>query len=629
MFDAVRNNKKVAQVILAMITLPFAFFGIESYVRNAGTSEDLASVGDSKISMQELQGALREQEDRMRQQLGGKLDPAMLDTPVMRRAVLESLINQRLLALQSNKNHMTLGDADLARFIATVPALQENGKFSPERYAALVASQGLSKEAFEQRLRYDLAMQQVAQPVGEASIAGKAPAARWALAQLEQRDVAEVKLLPDAYAAKVSVSDEAVTKYYESNRPLFELPEQVRVEYLSLTRDAMLAQVAISDDDIKARYAAKADTFKEAESRRASHILIMVAKTASDAELKVAQTKAQEVLAMVKKAPNDFARLAKEFSQDPGSAAKGGDLDWFGRGMMVKAFEDSVFSLKEGELSDVVKSDFGLHIIRLTGIRPEKIKSLADVKPQIQAELQQEQAARKFSEAAESFGNMVYEQADSLQPAADKWKLTVNNSAWLSKGAKLPAPFDNAKLAAAVFSQDAVTHKRNTEAVEVASNTLVAARVAEHRAASLQPLDTVKESIRKRLMTEEAAKLAQKDGEETLASLNKGEDAKLAWGPVRSVLRAAPAGFAPDAARAVFKADSTKLPAYAGATVPAGGYALYRIVGVKPAAEDDPRAASLNQQYARVVAEEEFTAWISGLRQRYPVKVNTAALEKK
>jgi peptidyl-prolyl cis-trans isomerase D len=579
--------------------------------------------------MQELQGALREQEDRMRQQLGGKLDPAMLDTPAMRRAVLESLINQRLLALQSNKNHMTLGDADLARFIATVPALQENGKFSPERYAALVASQGLSKEAFEQRLRYDLAMQQVAQPVGEASIAGKAPAARWALAQLEQRDVADVRLLPEAYAAKVSVSDEAVAKYYETNRLLFELPEQVRVEYLSLSKDAMLAQVVVSDDDIKTRYAAKADTFKEAESRRASHILILVAKTASDAEVKAAQAKAQEVLAMVKKSPNDFARLAKEFSQDPGSAAKGGDLDWFGRGMMVKAFEDSVFSLKEGELSDVVKSDFGLHIVRLTGIRPEKIKPLAEVKPQIQAELQQEQATRKFAEAAEGFGNIVYEQADSLQPAADKWKLTVKNSSWLSKGAKLPAPFDNVKLASAVFSQDAVTHKRNTEAVEVASNTLVAARVAEHRPASLQPLDTVKESIRKRLMTEEAAKLAQKDGEETLARLNKGDDVKLAWGPVRSVLRAAPAGFAPDAARAVYKADSTKLPAYAGASVPAGGYALYRITGVKHAAEDDPRAASLNQQYARVVAEEEFTAWISGLRQRYPVKVNSAALEKK
>lgn len=629
MFDAVRNNKKITQIFLALITLPFAFWGVDSYVRNSDSGQELASVGDSKISIQELQGALREQEDRLRQQLGGRVDPAMFNTPEMRRAVLDSLVSQRLLAMQSNKSRMTVSDADLARFIASVPALQENGKFSPQRYASLVASQGLSKEAFEQRLRYDLAMQQVAQPVGDASMTGKLPVARWAMAQLEQRDVAEFKLLPTAYLDKVSVSDDAVSKYYEANKSRFELPEQIRVEYLVLSQEALQSQIRISDDEISARYKAKADNYKQAESRRASHILIRAAKDVSDSELKTAQAKAEEVLALVAKSPNDFARLAKQYSQDPGSAEKGGDLDWFSRGMMVKPFEDSAFALKEGETSGVIRSDFGLHIIRVTGIRPEKAKALAEVKSEIQAELLLEKAARQFAEAAEGFGNMVYEQADSLQPVAEKWKLTVRSSEWLSKGKKLPAPFDNAKLAGAVFSEDAIKHHRNTEAIEVAPGSLVAARVVEHRPASLQALDTVKAPIRKQLQAEEAAKLAQKDGEETLAKLTKGEEAKLAWGATRSVLRATPAGFSPDAARAVFKLDSGKLPAYAGASLPGGGYALYRVTAVKQAAENDPRAASLTTQYARMVAEEEFTAWLAGLREKFPVKINSAALERK
>jgi peptidyl-prolyl cis-trans isomerase D len=629
MFDAVRNNKKITQIFLALITLPFAFWGVDSYVRNSGGGQDLASVGDSKISIQELQGALREQEDRLRQQLGGRVDPAMFNTPEMRRAVLDSLVSQRLLALQSNKNRMTLSDADLVRFIASVPTLQENGKFSPERYAALVASQGLSKEAFEQRLRYDLAMQQVAQPVGDASMTGKLPMARWAMAQLEQRDVAEFKLQPTDYVAKVSLSDDAISKYYDANKSRFELPEQVRVEYLSLSQETLQAQVRVSDEEIGARYKAKAANYTQPESRRASHILIRIAKDAPDSELKTAQAKAEEVLGLVKKLPNDFSRLAKEHSQDPGSAEKGGDLDWFSRGMMVKPFEDTVFSLKDGETSGIVRSDFGLHIIRVTGVRAEKAKPLAEVKSEIQAELLREQTARLFAEAAESFGNMVYEQSDSLKPAADKWKLTVRSSEWLSKGKKLPAPFDNAKLSNAVFSEDAIKHHRNTEAIEIASGNLVAARVVEHRPASLQALETVKDAIRKQLLIEEAAKLAQKEGEETLSRLAKGEEPKLAWGPVRSVLRATPAGFSPDAARAVFKLDASKLPAYTGTAIPGGGYALYRVTAVKQAAENDPRAVSLTEQYARMVAEEEFTAWLSTLRQQFPVKINSTALEAK
>jgi len=631
MLDFVRNNKKITQVFLALITLPFAFWGVDSFVRNADVGAEVATVGGSKISRQELQSALREQQERMRAQLDGKLDPALFETPQMRRAVLDSMVTQRLLAEQARKARLVVGNEQLVQFIGGVPSLQENGKFSRERYEALVAAQGMSKEMFEARLRQDMAMQQLMLPVTEAGIVSQAAAGRWLATQLEQREIGELRLLPEAYAGQVKLSADAVQKYYEANRKKFELPEQVRAEFLVLSRDALTAQATIRDEEVKTYYQSHADRFKEGETRRASHILIRAAKDAPDAEAKAAKARADELLTQTKKTPGDFARLAKQNSQDPGSAEKGGDLDWFGRGAMVKAFEETAFALKEGQISDVVRSDFGFHIIRVTGVRPERVKPLDEVKAGILAELKREAGMKTYAEAAEAFGNMVYEQADSLKPAAEKWKLEPRQTQWLARGGKLPAPFDNPKLAAALFSDDGLKNKRNTEAIEIAPGTLVSARVLEHKPAALQSLDVVKGDIEKHLIREEALNLATKDGEEKLARLAKGEAVDLKWSPARSVSRTEPLGLPPDALRAVFKADAGKLPAHAGVAAPGNGYALYRISSVKvgEAAKDDPRGRALVQQYARFVTEEEFSAWMSTLKEKFPVEINKTALESK
>ncbi|BAO30237.1 SurA N-terminal domain-containing protein [Sulfuritalea hydrogenivorans] len=632
MFDFIRNNKKITQIFLALITLPFAFWGVDSYVRNAEVGAGVATVGGAKITRQELQSAMREQEDRMRAQLGGKVDPAMFETPQMRRAVLDSLVTQRLLAEQTQKARLTVGNEQLVQFIASVPSLQENGKFSKERYEALVAAQGMSKEMFEARLRQDMAMQQLMLPVIEAGITGQVAASRWLATQVEQREIAEARLMPEAYAGRVKLAADAVQKYYEANRSKFELPEQVRAEFLVLSRDAMIMQASVSDEEARAAYQSRADRYKEAETRRASHILIRAAKDAPEAEAKAAKAKAEELLLQVKKTPADFARIAKQNSQDPGSAEKGGDLDWFGRGAMVKAFEDTAFALKEGQISDVVRSDFGFHVIRVTGVRAERSKPFDEVKAELLAELKREAGMKKYAEAAEAFGNTVYEQSDSLKPAAEKWKLEIRQSQWLAKGSKLAPPFDNPKLAAALFSDDGLKNKRNSEAVEAAPGALVSARVLEHKPAALQPLEVVKGDIEKYLVREEAFKLATKDGEETLARLAKGEAVDLKWSPARNVSRTAAQGLPADSLRAVFKADTGKLPAYAGVAVPNNGYALYRIGAVKRIGEvdkNDPLGRALAQQYARFIAEEEFSAWMSTLKEKYPVEINKAALESK
>ncbi|MDP2826502.1 MAG: SurA N-terminal domain-containing protein [Sulfuritalea sp.] len=631
MLDFVRNNKKITQGFLVLITLPFAFWGVDSFVRNADVGANIASVGGRTITRQELQSALREQQERMRTQLGGKVDPALFESAQMRRAVLDSLITQRLLAEQARTARLAVSDEQLVQFIAGVPSLQENGKFSKERYEALVAAQGMSKEMFEARLRQDMAMQQLMLPVTEAGITGQAAAGRWLATQLEQREIGELLLLPETYAGQVKLAADAVQKHYEANRKQFELPEQVRAEFLVLSREALTAQAVIGDEEVKAYYQSHVDRYKGAETRRASHILIQAAKDAPEADAKAARAKAEELLAQLQKTPGDFARLAKQNSQDPGSAAKGGDLDWFGRGAMVKAFEETAFTLKEGQTSGVVRSDFGFHIIRVTGVRPERVKPLEEVKTEIQAELKRETGMKKYAEAAEAFGNTVYEQADSLKPAAEKWKLEIRQTPWLVKGDKLSAPFDNAKLAAALFSDDGLKNKRNTEAVEVAPGTLVSARALEHKPAALQPLDTVKGNIEKHLVREEAIKLAIKDGEEKLAKLAKGEAVDLKWPTARSVSRTAAPGLPTDGVRAVFKADAGKLPTHTGVAFPGQGYALYRITAVRAGegAKDDPRARALAQQYARFVAEEEFAAWMSTLKEKHPVEINKTALESK
>lgn len=631
MFDRVRNNKRIVQIILALIILPFALWGVESYVGNMGGSNEVAKVGNSAISVPEFQEALREQQDRLRPMLGGR-DPALLESPELRRAVLENLIQRHLLDLQAKEMKLAVSNEQLASFIASVPQLQEDGKFSPQRYEALIASQNKSKAQFEYEVRHDMTIQQAVAAVGNASLAGRTTTDRWLAAQLEEREVSDVVLRADAYLKQVKVTPEAIKAYYDANTPKFQVPEQLRAEYLVLSRDRLIEQVAVTEDEIKAWYDGHPERYRQAEERRASHILIAADSKGSAEGMQAAEARAAEVLAQLKKSPGDFARLAKQYSQDPGSAGKGGDLDWFGRGAMVKSFEDAVFSLKEGQVSDVVRSDFGLHIIKLTGARPERVRPLAEVRGEIVGELKIQTAAGKYAEIAESFTNTVYEQPDSLAPAAEKYKLAIQKSDWLRKDAAAAAgPLGNARLLAALFSDDAIKNKRNTEAVEVAPNVLVSARIVEYKPAAQQPLETVAPTIEKLLTHEEAARLAIKDGEQKLARLNKGEKVDVTWSKPHAVIKGMAGELPPEASRAIFKTDAARLPAYSGAAG-AGGYALFRISQVKrytPEAGEAPQVRAMRGEYARLIAEEELAGWIAALRAKYPVEINQAVLESK
>jgi len=633
MFDAVRNNKRIVQVFLALITLPFALWGVDSYVRNSGAGSDLAAVGDTKIAVPQFQEAWREQLDRARQQLGPAFKREMFDTPEARLAMLNSLIDQRLLLLEAAKGHLGIPDVVLAEIIAGMPSLQENGKFSRARYEAALRGQGMSPEQFEARLRQEMTVQQLAAAVGDTTIVPTAATDAMLRLLTEERQVAELRMPAAQYADEVKLDSEAAQKFYDENQKRFQTPEQIRAEYVVLSLEELLAQVAVNEAEIKDWYDKHPERYRLAEERRASHILVPLAAGASEADKAAARAKAEEILKEVQKAPAKFADLAKKYSQDPGSAANGGDLGFFGRGMMVKPFEEAVFAQKPGDISGIVESDFGLHIIKLTGIKEGRQKRTDEVRAEIEGELKRQGAQKRYAEAAEAFSNMVYEQPESLAPVAEKFRLEIRKTPLFPRDLSAAAlsslgPIGNEKLMTALFAEDSVKSRRNTEAVEVAQNALVAARVVEHQPAALRPLGEVRADIEKLLKNREGALLARQRGEARLGELRQGQD-KLSWSPARTVTRLQ-AGQLPAAAqKAVFSADTASLPAYVGTELPDnGGFALFKILSVKASEKlDAERRRALQGNYASMIAQQEFAGYLAALRQRYKVSINKAALE--
>ena len=635
MFDAVRNNKRIVQGFLALITLPFAFWGVDSYIRNVGPGNDVAVVGDSKITQQQFQQSWRDQMDRARQQLGPNFRQETFDTPEMRQAVANSLVDQRLLLLEANKGRLGINNALLVEIISTMPSLQVDGKFSKARYEAALAAQGMSPEQFEARLRQDMVMQQLVGAIGDTGIVSSVSAEMMLRIQSEERQVAEIRITPEQFAGEVKLDADAARKFYDENQKQFQTPELVRAEYVVLSLDGLLSQVAVSDAEVKAWYEAHLSRYQQPEERRASHILITLAAGASDADKAKAKAKAEEVLKDVQKNPAKFAEQAKQHSQDPGSAANGGDLGFFGRGMMVKPFEEAVFKQKPGELSGLVQSDFGFHIIKVTGIKEGKQKKLDEVRAEIEGELKRQGAQKRYAEAAEAFTNMVYEQSDSLAPVAEKFKLKIQQSPMLPRQVPQQAlaalgPLGNEKLLAALFTDDAIKNKRNTDAVEVAQNTLVSARVLEHKPAAVRPFESVRADIETMLKAKEATALAKKKGEEKLAELTGGQD-KINWALVKNVSRLQGKQVPAPALQAIFRADVSKLPAYAGVELPNnGGYALHKIMAVKPLETvDADKRRVLQRDYENMTAQEDFAAYLAGLRQRYKVEINKSVLEAK
>ena len=510
MFDSIRDNKKYLMGFLLILIIPgFVLFGVQGLGDSNQGSEKVASVDGQKITRDEWDQAHRIEAQQL-MQANPTLDAKLLDSDEVRYAALDRLVRDRVLSVAANKLHLLTSDQHLARALQEDPSIaalrRADGTLDVDAYNQLAARQGMTPAQYEARQRDDLSKRQVVAGVVGTGFALQAQANLALDAYFQQREVRVQRFAAGDFAAQVKPTDAEIEAFYKDNSAQFQAPEQADVQYVVLDAAALQESVVLDAANVKSYYDQNASRLSGPEERRASHILLTAAAGAPEAEKEKVRQKAQALLEQVRKAPETFAAVATAESQDPGSASKGGDLEFFGRGAMVKPFEDVVFSLEKGVISDVVETDFGFHIIQLTDIKAPTVKTFEEMKPEIEADLKQQEAQKLFIEASETFGNLVYEQSDSLQPAADRLKLEVKTLEGVTRQAGPQAgPLNNARVLAAIFGTDSVQNKRNTEAMEIAPGQLVSARIVKYQPARTRPLAEVRDSVNALLTARRAA----------------------------------------------------------------------------------------------------------------------------
>jgi len=631
MFDFVRQHNKIMQFLLFLLIFPsFVLFGIDGYNRFREKGDAVATVDGREITQGEWDNAHRAQVERMRNAMP-TMDVKLFDTPEAKYSTLERLVRDRLLQAAANSLRLGASDQRLANELQQNPSIaslrRADGTLDMERYRQLLSSQGMSPEMFEAQVRADLASRQVMAGVGTSSFVSPTLADVTLNAFYEQRQVQVARFAPSDYVAQIKPTEAELEAYYKAHADMFQSAERADVEYVVLDLASVQKGIVVPEAELKTYYEQNMARLANLEERRASHILINADKAAPAAERDKARAKAQELLAAVQQSPDKFAELARKNSQDTGSAAKGGDLDFFARGAMVKPFEEAVYALKKGEISGVVETEFGFHIIRLTDIKQPKQQSFEEMRPSLEADVRRQLAQRKFAEAAEQFTNMVYEQSDSLKPVADRLKLEVQNAKGLTRDAAAGAsPLTNPKLLAAIFSADSVEKKRNTEAVELAPNQLAAARITQYSPARTLPLDEVKTRVHAQVVAQQAAERARAEGVAKLAEWKAAPDAaKL---PAAIVVSREQKQQQPSAlVEAVLRASAQALPAWVGVDLGTSGYAVVKVEKIVPRDEAAAQNRSRERdQYAQWWASAEGLAYYSLLKEKFKAEIKIPRL---
>ena len=629
MLEAIRNHAKgwLAKVILALIAITFALFGVDSYMSGDRSGGMVAEVGDVGISREELTREIQGQSDRMRETLGPAFDPAVIESADFRKQVLDSLIERKALLQEAQKLKFLAPDTYIASVLGQIPSFQQDGAFSQQRYEAVLRQNGRTPAQFENELRQAFMLEAISSSIALATFPSTTSLTQIARLVAQQREISWADIPASAVASEIKLAPADVERYYTANKADFTDPEEIRAEYLVLDIAAVAAGIAVSEQAVADYYAANAAQFGQPELRSASHILIVADKNADAATREQALKKATELYQTLQKTPQRFAELARTQSQDPGSAAQDGSLGSFGRGMMVKPFEEAVFSMKPNEIRGPVESDFGYHIIRLDGIEPAQTAPLSEVRAGVVDELRKQQAQRVFAELADNFSNQVYENADSLQSAAAAAKLTVRQGSWMT-ARNAPPPFNHAGLSSALFSPESIKSRQNTEAIEVEPGTLVAARVAEHRPARLRPLAEVSAAIEAKLRAEQRARLLAQKGEAALQTLAKGEEAGLTWSAFHVVGRQPSAELDAAGAKAVFRVNADKLPAYTGFARSDGAYRIVRVSRVMEAPAMDPMLlSSLESGVTQALQRADMQAMVALIKAGQKVKIKPNAIE--
>jgi peptidyl-prolyl cis-trans isomerase D len=626
MFEFVRKHTKVMMFLMFLMIIPaFVLVGVDGFKSVRAGGDAVATVGSHSITQGEWDAAHKDEVDRLRATVPN-MDAKMLDSPEARFVTLERLVRDRVLSEAVQDSRLSTSDARLARELQQSPTIaalrRPDGTIDIERYRQLAANQGLTPDGFEARVRSQLSQRQVEAGLVSTAFSPAELAEVSLNAFYERREVLLARFSPADYTSEINPSDAEIEAFYQANPAMFQAPESASIEYVVLDLDTVKKSIVLNEEDLKTYYEQNVSRLSGKEERRASHILINAPKDMPADDRKKARERADALLAQVRKAPDTFADVARKNSQDGGSAPNGGDLDFFGRGAMVKPFEDAAFALKKGDISDVVESDFGFHVIKVTDIKAPKQRTFEELRALIESDLKTQQAQRKFAETAEAFTNGVYEQSDSLKPVADRLKLDVKTASDLQRN---PLPggkgvLANAKLLAAIFSPDSLEKKRNTEAVEVAVNQLASARVTQYTAARTRSLSEVRLSVKDRLVAAQSAEMAKKEGVAKLALWKVAAPNNL---PTAVVVTREGAQIVPaQVLDAVLLADASTLPAWVGIDMGAQGYAVARVNKLMSRSAPVPATAEQERkQYAQWVANAENQAYYKMLADRFKVQI--------
>ncbi len=522
MLENIRENSQgvIAKVILGFIILTFAVAGIGSYSNAVDTS--VAEVNGQKISKNDFDKAYQNQRARMSQQFGDMFDTLAADTAYManfRNGVLDNLINEALLDQSAENLAMRVSDQRLKQTIREMPEFQVDGVFDNDRYLMIIRQAGfLQSSSFRDYLRVEMKRRQLSQALVASEFSLPYQETDASILQNQKRSLRFATISAEQFKATTVVSAEEVNTYYADNQTRFETQEKVKLNYLLLDVNEIAKDLAISDEDISVYYQDNIDNYREAEQRRVAHILI---EFGDDEEQ--AKVQAEQILARVQQG-EDFALLAKEFSTDSLSAENGGDLEWIQRNDMDPTFEDSAFALAEiGALSELVKSEYGFHIIKLTDLKAEKTTPLADIREQLLAQVSKDKAQDKFFEVQQTMAELSFESPDSLEEAAQGVNLTVQTSDWLTRRGN-SQPFDNRKVIDVAFSDLVLMDNVNSDVIEINDNLAIVVHLNEHQEAKVKPLTDVEAQIKTLLVTEKSSQKAKDTAKELLEKFQAGND---------------------------------------------------------------------------------------------------------
>ncbi|AYR19602.1 SurA N-terminal domain-containing protein [Alcaligenes faecalis] len=637
MFEIIRKNQRVMQLVLLVLILPsFILIGVSGYSSYVSGDSDIVKVGDSAITSQEFDRARRMQLDDMQRNNPSGFDLAQADSLESRRALLESLIDQRVQIEVATADRFNVSDIALRDHIATMPEFQENGVFSPTLYSQVLASAGIDARDFEQSQRGQLALQRVLGPVAASTSMLPSVMNKLEIALTEERGVRTRRFLTRDFEPQVQISDADLQAWYDANKQSLELPQQVKVEYLLLNEAAAFKDLPTpTDEQLKQYYEQNKARYVQPGRVNISHILLNVPAGASDSEREAAQTKARELAEKAQANKDDFADLARANSQDEGSAREGGELGWISKGSWPSVLENAVFALKKGDVSGVIEGPNGFHIFKINEVQPEQGESFEQARSKVQEEVRKQLASERFADMASKLTNLVYDNEDSLEAAANALGLTLKQAEGISRQGLIPASQVEGELAAAngpdaavlddnrvrqaLFNAEALASRKNAGVVEVSPDTLIALRVIDVTDAHVPALDKVRTIAEENLRREKAAALAVQAGEDYLKQLQAGSEPEN-FSAQFAVSRAQFPEMDEALLNKVLANPVDKLPAYVGDRQPQG-YTVVQILSHQPGKAGNPGLDMLTAQLTQAMARTETQAVLQAMRVQEKVQI--------